>query len=167
MATPGTSDLLNITGNFVKKTGTPITFDALGTNAQGVYKLVDWSGTSGFADADFAATNLGGGNSGTFTVDPGTSAFYLTFVPEPSRGRLSSVALAWSDWLAIAVANFLVNPGHTSPKTAQYISVRDRSCFLRGRAAPSRPLAASGQAQEKIRHRRPQSAQPQLYPHRS
>ncbi len=98
MLSPGTSDLLAITGDFTKGTGSSFTFDFLGTGAQGWYKLADWSGSTTFAGTDFAGVNLGSGLSvGGFTVDGGTSALYLEVVPEPSTVALlalSGVALA-------------------------------------------------------------------------
>jgi fibronectin-binding autotransporter adhesin len=78
IATPGTSDLLNITGDFAKGSGGPFTFDFANTGLPGTYKLVDWSGTSLFIDADFSGTNIAGGLSPTFTVDGASSALYVT-----------------------------------------------------------------------------------------
>jgi autotransporter-associated beta strand protein len=87
LGSPGTSDLLLITGDFLQGTGTSFTFDFLGTGAEGWYKLVDWTGSTGFTNSDFAATGLGS-LSGNFVVDAATSALYLQVVPEPSTWAL-------------------------------------------------------------------------------
>ena len=92
MLSPGTSDLLAITGDFTKGTGSSFAFDFLGTGTQGWYKLVDWSGTTAFAGTDFSAANLGSGLSGSFTVDSGTSALYLEVVPEPTTVALLTLS---------------------------------------------------------------------------
>ena len=88
MTTPGVSDLLNLTGagsDFIKGSGSGWTFDFDGDGETGWYKLVDWTGTTGFAGGDFAGINLAPGLSvGSFVVDPGTSALYLQVIPEPS-----------------------------------------------------------------------------------
>jgi fibronectin-binding autotransporter adhesin len=95
LGSPGTSDLLNISGDFLKGTGTSFTFDFLGTGAIGFYKVVDWTGSTGFTNADFAGSNLSGGLSvGGFTVDSATSALYLEVVPEPSTYALLALAAA-------------------------------------------------------------------------
>jgi len=83
------SDLLNLTGNFIKgtSTGTTWVFDFQNTGTAGFYKLVDWTGTTAFVDTDFAAIN----GSGTFFVDNGggtTTALYFNAVPEPSSALL-------------------------------------------------------------------------------
>lgn len=93
LGSPGTSDLLNITGAFTKGTGTTFTFDFLGGGQEGWYKLVDYTTSTTFANTDFAATNLAGGLSGTFTVDGATSALYLNVVPEPGTWALLALSL--------------------------------------------------------------------------
>ena len=92
----GTRDLFNITGvgsDFLKGTGSAFTFDFANTGESGYYKLVDWDGTSTFVDADFAATNLASGLSGSFIVDSATSALYLNvnIIPEPSIALLGGL----------------------------------------------------------------------------
>jgi autotransporter-associated beta strand protein len=95
IGSPGASDLLNLTGNFLKGSGTTFTFDFQGTGAIGFYKLVDWSGSTGFTNAEFAGSNLAGGlGVGGFTVDSATSALYLEVVPEPSTWALLALAAA-------------------------------------------------------------------------
>jgi fibronectin-binding autotransporter adhesin len=95
IGSPGTSDLLNITGDFLKGTGTTFTFDFQNTGAIGFYKLVDWTVSTGFTNADFSGSNLGSGLSvGGFTVDAATSALYLEVVPEPSTWALLALAAA-------------------------------------------------------------------------
>jgi autotransporter-associated beta strand protein len=92
--TTGTRDLLNITGagnDFLKGTGTGFAFDFSNTGTVGYYKLVDWIGTTTFADTDFTATNLTSGLSGSFIVDSGTSALYLNVIPEPGVALLSGL----------------------------------------------------------------------------
>ena len=90
-----TQDLLNLTvagSDFFKGTGTAFTFDFAGTGADGWYKIVDWTGTTGFVASDFVATNLSAGGSAAFTVDSGTSALFVNVViPEPAS--ISIVAL--------------------------------------------------------------------------
>ncbi|MEY3896072.1 MAG: hypothetical protein RLZZ214_1592 [Verrucomicrobiota bacterium] len=84
-------DFLNITGggsDFLKGSGASFTFDFANTGMAGFYKIVDWAGTTGFVAGDFIATNIAGGATGTFTVDSGTSALYLTVVPEPDAAML-------------------------------------------------------------------------------
>lgn len=95
IGSPGTSDLLNLTGDFLKGTGTTFSFDFQGTGAVGFYKLVDWTGSTGFTNTDFAGSNLGSGlGVGGFTVDAATSALYLEVVPEPSTWALLALAAA-------------------------------------------------------------------------
>ena len=79
-----TADLLNITGNFTKNTdaGSIFRFDFLGSNFTGIFTLAQWSGSTTFAAGDFSYTNLGGGKTGTFTINGSTLQF--TAVPEPT-----------------------------------------------------------------------------------
>lgn len=94
--TTGTRDLLNITGtgsDFLKGTGSTFIFDFANTGETGFYKLVDWTGTSTFIDADFTATNLASGLAGTFIVDNSTSALYINVIPEPSAALLGGLGM--------------------------------------------------------------------------
>lgn len=90
-ASPGTSDLLDITGSssdFIKGSGSGWTFDFAGTGAEGWYRLVAWEGTTDFAATDFTATNLTSGLAGSFDIDG--NALYLQVNPEP--GTMGVVA---------------------------------------------------------------------------
>ena len=60
----------------------------------GVYKLVDWSGTTAFAASDFTASNLASGLTSSFTVDSGTSALYLTLSSSGTTGTTYTLAAA-------------------------------------------------------------------------
>jgi fibronectin-binding autotransporter adhesin len=89
LASSGTgADLLNITGNFTKDTalGSIFRFDfknsapaLVGTT----FKLVDWSGTTTFADSDFSVTSSSG-LEGTFAFNGSQLDFTLSAIPEPS-----------------------------------------------------------------------------------
>lgn len=87
-----TADLLQITGNFSKGTGDVFRFDFAGSTSTGVFKLVDWSGTSSFVASDFSYVNLGGGNTGTFNING--SQLELTVVPEPATLTLLGLGAA-------------------------------------------------------------------------
>jgi autotransporter-associated beta strand protein len=93
--TPGTSDLLAITGgnDFIKGSGGPFTFDFVGTGDFGWYKLVDWAdGSTTFDVLDFAGVNLGGGYTSAFAIQD--NALYVNVVPEPSAYALLALATA-------------------------------------------------------------------------
>jgi len=98
MGSPGTSDLLNLTGagaDFLKGSGSGWTFDFGGGGAVGWYQLVNWTGTSGFSASDFAGTNFGPGLSlGSFVVDGPSTALYLEVIPEPGTMGMISLAIA-------------------------------------------------------------------------
>lgn len=87
-----TSDLLNITGDFLKGTtnGSAFTFDFAGATQTGTFKLVDWSGSTTFATNDFGYVNLGSGYSGTFALNG--SQLEFTAVPEPSTYAMLALA---------------------------------------------------------------------------
>ncbi|MEY3895423.1 MAG: hypothetical protein RLZZ214_942, partial [Verrucomicrobiota bacterium] len=83
------SDMLDITGgggDFLKGSGTIFRFDFLGGTDTGTYTLVDWTATTDFASSDFSYTNLGGGNSGSFSITG--SQLNFTVVPEPNAAIL-------------------------------------------------------------------------------
>jgi autotransporter-associated beta strand protein len=87
-----TQDVLDITGDFLQGTpGNAWTFDFAGTGSEGWYKLVNWTGTTGFVAGDFTATNLGGSLSGSFEIDGGS--LYLAVIPEPGTLTLVGVAM--------------------------------------------------------------------------
>jgi len=90
-----TADLLNITGNFLKDTGagSVFRFDFLGSTATGTFKLIDWSGSTGFSASDFSYNigSLGGGNTGTFAFS--NSQLEFTVVPEPSTWAMLAFGL--------------------------------------------------------------------------
>ena len=92
---PGTSDLLAITGgnDFRKGTGSTFTFDFAGTGGFGWYKLVDWAGGSTDFDAlDFSGLNLAGDFTSDFTIQ--NNALYVNVVPEPSTYALFVLSAA-------------------------------------------------------------------------
>jgi len=98
IGSPGTSDLLAITGSndFLKGTGAAgsFTFDFAGTaTTEGWYKLVDWTGgTTTFDALDFVGVNLGGVYTSEFAIQD--SALYVNVVPEPSTYALLALAAA-------------------------------------------------------------------------
>jgi autotransporter-associated beta strand protein len=53
-------------------------FDFLNTGVAGTFRLVDWSGTTNFATANFGYQNLASGLTGTFSVDNTESALFFT-----------------------------------------------------------------------------------------
>ncbi len=93
------NDFLNLTNDesdFLKGAGTPgaYTFAFAGTGADGVYKLVDWTGVTTFDSPDFSAMELASGKMGTFTVDAATSALYVTVAPVPEPAALGLLGIA-------------------------------------------------------------------------
>jgi autotransporter-associated beta strand protein len=88
-----TADLLNITGNLLKDTvaGSAFRFDFAASTATGTFKLIDWSGSTGFSSTDFSYTNLGGGNTGTFAFNG--SQLELTVIPEPATWALLALSM--------------------------------------------------------------------------
>ena len=78
------ADLLNITGDFAKGTGSAFRFDFLNSAAQvGTYKLVDWSGNTTFVAGDFSYTNYTlAGKTASFVITGSQLDFVV--VPEPS-----------------------------------------------------------------------------------
>lgn len=89
-------DVLMVAGNgsdFMKGSGSSWKFDFAGGGENGWYRLVDWDGTTNFTSGNFLATNLQSGRTGSFLIDSGTSALYLSVVPEPSAAVLLLVGL--------------------------------------------------------------------------
>jgi fibronectin-binding autotransporter adhesin len=85
------SDRLEIVGigsNFIKGSGSIFSFDFLGSAHTGTFTLVDWSDASNtnFEIDDFSYTNLGGGNTGTFSFSG--SQLNFTVIPEPNAALL-------------------------------------------------------------------------------
>ncbi|MDB6071472.1 MAG: hypothetical protein JWL81_2643, partial [Verrucomicrobiales bacterium] len=90
-----TSDLVNITGDFVKVGSSTHTFDFQNTGGTGTYKLVQWTGTTAFTAANFSATGLYAGNTGTFQII-GKALFLNLTGPAPgSTGYTSWAATAF------------------------------------------------------------------------
>jgi fibronectin-binding autotransporter adhesin len=95
IGSPGTSDLLAITGSndFLAGAGTGFTFDFAGTGDFGWYKLVDWTGgTTTFDALDFVGVNLGSVYTSEFAIQD--NALYVNVVPEPSTYALLALAAA-------------------------------------------------------------------------
>ena len=93
LGSPGTSDLLALTGasDFIKGTGVTWTFDFAGTGDLGWYKLVDWTGgSSTFTSLDFSGANLANAYTSEFTIQ--NEALYVNVVPEPSTYALLALA---------------------------------------------------------------------------
>jgi len=98
-----TSDLINITGNFLKDTtlGTHFRFDFSGSTHTGTFKLAGWSGSSTFSAGDFSFTNLGAGLAGSFSMSATELDFTVfTAIPEPSTW-IGMVALALGGGLVV------------------------------------------------------------------
>lgn len=82
-----TSDMLNITGDFLRGSGSSFVFDFAGGTDLGTFTLVQWTGTTSFSfPTDFSITNLGGGNTGEFAFSG--NQLQLTVIPEPSTWAL-------------------------------------------------------------------------------
>ena len=100
-----TSDLLNITGassEFLKNTsvGSFFNFDFLESTSTGTFTLVDWESTvdlaggafgTNFLLSDFSYTNLGGGNTGTFSFND--TSLQFSVVPEPRAALIGGLGL--------------------------------------------------------------------------
>lgn len=80
------SDRLDITGDFLKGSGTVFNFDFLNSATIGTYVLVDWSNSSNFLAGDFGYANLGGGLTGSFALNGNQLEF--TAIPEPATTGL-------------------------------------------------------------------------------
>ena len=86
-----TSDTLDITGigsDFLKGSGSIFNFDFLASANSGTFTLVDWAdtGTTNFGINDFSYSNLGGGNTGIFSISG--SQLNFTVIPEPNAALL-------------------------------------------------------------------------------
>lgn len=92
---PGnTSDLLDISGNFIKGTGSAFNFDFADSTATGSFTLVTWTGgTSSFDVGNFSYTNLGGSNTGNFNLT-GSELQFVVIVPEPRTLAILGLAAA-------------------------------------------------------------------------
>ncbi|MEO8615488.1 MAG: autotransporter-associated beta strand repeat-containing protein [Luteolibacter sp.] len=62
------SDGLSILGNFSKGSGTTFKFDLSNTGSPGTYSLVDWTGNTNFAAANFSCTNIPTGLLAEFSI---------------------------------------------------------------------------------------------------
>jgi autotransporter-associated beta strand protein len=91
IAVEGESDLLYISGNFVKGSGSVYLFDFAGTGAPGTYKLVEWGGSNTFAASQFGAQNLAAGLEGVFEIS-GKQLNLIVTATTPTGGYE-----AWSD----------------------------------------------------------------------
>jgi autotransporter-associated beta strand protein len=64
-----TSDLLQITGNFIKGANSAFRFDFRGFGGAGTFVLVEWTGTlQDFTADDFSFVNLAAGHSASFSI---------------------------------------------------------------------------------------------------
>ena len=92
---------LNLTGDFLKGTGTVFKFDFLSGGSTGTYVLVDWNGATTFSAADFSFSNLAGGLTGVFAINGTQLEFTATAsaIPEPA----TTVALIGAAVLGFAV----------------------------------------------------------------
>ncbi|MFM9024317.1 MAG: autotransporter-associated beta strand repeat-containing protein [Planctomycetaceae bacterium] len=90
-----TSDRVSITGPF-NKLGSVYRFDFGGSTEVGTFTLASWTTTTQFSASDFSYTNLGGGNTGTFSFSGNN--LVLTVVPEPSTMAGLAAAAAACVW---------------------------------------------------------------------
>jgi|GEM_PF-1371594 len=111
------ADLLNITGNFNKNTtaGSNFRFNFSNSTATGTFKLVDWTGTTGFAASDFSYTNLGGGNTGSFQFN-GTQ---LEFVVA-GAGPMPALTITTADGTRVMKSTTFAAQGNVSTTGADY-----------------------------------------------
>lgn len=65
----GTSDLVNVQGNFNKGSGSAFRFDFRGYGDSGSFTLIDWTGSTTFSAEDFSFVNLAPGYSARFTIN--------------------------------------------------------------------------------------------------
>jgi autotransporter-associated beta strand protein len=130
LASSGTSDLLNITGNFTKGSGTVFPFDFANTGNSGWYKLVDWTGTTTFTSSNFSALNIRAGGTAAFTVDATTTALYVQLTIPEWVGAAAANWSATSSWSnsvvpnsTTATANFLgLGAGMVTVDTPQTVN---------------------------------------------
>ena len=71
-------DLLACAGSFIKGSGAGFTIDLQNTGVAGTYTIVTWAASTTFVDADFAALNVPGGLTPSFTVQPNELTLTLT-----------------------------------------------------------------------------------------
>lgn len=80
-----TADILVIGGDFIKGTSTAFVFDFGHSGVEGVFRLVDWAGSTTFAAEDFSFINLGSGFSSSFAINGSALEFtVVSAIPEPS-----------------------------------------------------------------------------------
>lgn len=91
----GNSDRLSLGSGILKKGslgGNTFAFDFLGTGvAENTYTLLTFGSSDGFSVSDFSYTNLGGGLSGTFSLQGNSLQFSV--VPEPQTYALLAAGL--------------------------------------------------------------------------
>jgi autotransporter-associated beta strand protein len=141
-----TSDLLNITGDFLNDTGagTNFRFNFEGVTNTGTFKVVDWSGTSSFIASDFRYTNLGSGLSGSFSINGSQLDFsVLPAVPEPSTWVAMAALIITGGTMAMhrrtRQARFFRNP-KSARKNAGRRERGSTNDIGKGGASPSAPL---------------------------
>jgi autotransporter-associated beta strand protein len=93
LGSTNTSDLLNITGSFLKDnaSGSVFRFDFLNSSITGNFTLVAWTGSTTFSASDFTYSNLGADKTGTFFISGNQLRFEV--VPEPGTWALLATSL--------------------------------------------------------------------------
>jgi len=102
--TDATSDLLNLSGDFTKGTGSSFLFDFIGGTTGNTYTLVNFAGTN-FSVSDLA---VGSGTSGTFILT-GNSLQFAAAAGLP--GDANGNGFVDDDDLAILLSNWEQDPG--------------------------------------------------------
>ena len=106
-------DLLNITGNFVKGSGSVFAFDLGGLGGAGTSTLVQWTGSTTFSASDFTATNVPVGLNAAFQITGTQLKLVLTGSPfsawQNDAPTWATVPIADRDPLDDADADGLVN----------------------------------------------------------
>lgn len=67
------SDLLEVEGNFTKAGNSAFRFDFGGSNEEGTFTLVQWTGSTTFSEDDFSYANLPEGTVAVFQIDEASS----------------------------------------------------------------------------------------------